>query len=51
MGHVAHNRKMRNVYKTLVKKPEGMRPVGRPRHRGEGNIKMDFKDIWCEVVQ
>jgi hypothetical protein len=32
-GHVAHVGKMRNAYKILVGKPEGKRPLGRPRHR------------------
>jgi len=33
MGHVAHMVEMRNSYKTLVRKPEGKRPLGRQRHR------------------
>jgi hypothetical protein len=33
--------KMRNVYKILVRKTEGKRPLGRPRRRWENNIKMD----------
>jgi hypothetical protein len=32
----------RGAYRALVGKPEGRRPLGRPRHRGEDNIKMDF---------
>jgi hypothetical protein len=35
--------KMRNTYKILVGKPEGKRPLGRPRCKREDNIKMDFK--------
>jgi hypothetical protein len=35
----------RNVYRLLVGKPEGKRPLGRPRHRWIDNIKMDlFRD-------
>jgi hypothetical protein len=33
----------RGVYRFLVGKPEGKRPLGRPRHRWEDNIKMDFR--------
>jgi hypothetical protein len=33
----------RGVYRFLVGKPEGKRPLGRPRHRRENNIKMDFR--------
>jgi hypothetical protein len=29
-------------------KPEGKRPLGRPRHRWEDNIKVDFQDVVCE---
>jgi hypothetical protein len=36
---------MRNVYKILVRKPEGKRPLGRPGHRWEGNIRIDLKEI------
>jgi hypothetical protein len=35
----------RNVYEILVGKPEGKRPLGRPRRRWEGNIRMDLKEI------
>jgi hypothetical protein len=31
----------------LLKKPEGKRPIGRPRPRWEGNIKMDFQEVGC----
>jgi hypothetical protein len=37
--------KMRNVYRILVGKPEWKRPLGRPRHRWEDNIKMDLWKI------
>jgi hypothetical protein len=35
----------RNVYRLLVGKPEGKRPVGRPRHRWVHNIKTDIREI------
>jgi hypothetical protein len=34
-----------NLYRTLVGKPEGKRPLGRPRRRWVDNIKMDHKEI------
>jgi hypothetical protein len=34
----------RNVYKVLMGKPEGKRPLGRPRHRWEDAIRMDLRD-------
>jgi hypothetical protein len=37
----------RGVYRVLVGKPEGKRPLGRPRHRREDNIKMDLKEVGC----
>jgi hypothetical protein len=38
-------REGRGVYRVLVWKPEGKRPLGRPRHRWEDNIKMDLREI------
>ena len=35
----------RGVHKVLVGKPEGKRPVGRPRRRWENNIKMDLQEV------
>jgi hypothetical protein len=35
----------RNAYRMLVGKPEGKRPLGRPRHRWMDNIKMDLREI------
>ena len=35
----------RGVHKVLVGKPEGKRPLGRPRHRWEDNIKMDLEEV------
>jgi hypothetical protein len=40
----------RNVYKLLVGKPEGKRPLGRPRCRWIDNIKMDFLEIGLSVA-
>jgi len=37
-GHIAHMGKSRGVYRVLVVKPEGKRPLGRPRRRWEENI-------------
>jgi hypothetical protein len=41
---------MRNSYKNLVGKPEGKRPLGRPRCRWEDNIKTELKEIGWEGV-
>jgi hypothetical protein len=40
----------RNVYRLLVGKPEGKRPLGRPRRRWIDNIKMDLLEIRVSVV-
>ena len=37
----------RDVYRVLVGKPEGKRPLGRPRRRWEENIKMDLEEVGC----
>ena len=37
----------RGIYRVLVGKPEGKRPLGRPRHRWEDNIKIDLKEVGC----
>jgi hypothetical protein len=40
----------RNTYKILVGNPEGNRPLGRPRHRWEDNIKMGLGEMeWCAM--
>jgi hypothetical protein len=39
--------KRRGVYRVLVRKPEGKRPIGRPRCRWEDNIKMDLQEVGC----
>jgi hypothetical protein len=48
MGEVCStNVEKRNVYRLLVGKPEGKRPLGRPRRRWVINIKMDLREIRC----
>jgi hypothetical protein len=49
-GHVALLGEGRGVYRVLVGKPEGKRPLGRPRHRWEDNIKMDLQEMGCGCV-
>jgi hypothetical protein len=44
-GHVARMGEDRKVYKVLVGKPEGKRPLGRPRHRWEDGIRVDLREI------
>ena len=46
-GHVALMGERRGVYRVLVGKPEGKRPLGRPRRRWEDNIKMDLQEVGC----
>jgi hypothetical protein len=48
-GHVARMGERRGVYRVLMGKPEGKRPVGRPRRRWEDNIKMDLQEVECVV--
>jgi hypothetical protein len=43
-GRVARMGQGRGVYRVLVGRPEGKRPLGRPRHRWEDNIKMDLRE-------
>jgi hypothetical protein len=43
-GHVARMGEQRNAYRLLVAKPEGKRPLGRPRRRWVDNIKIDILD-------
>jgi hypothetical protein len=44
-GHVARMGEVRGSYNILVGRPEGRRPLGRPRHRWEDNIKMDRGEV------
>jgi hypothetical protein len=49
-GHVARMGPKRNAYRLLVGKPEGKRPLGRPRHRWVDNIRMDLVEVgWGDV--
>jgi hypothetical protein len=56
-GHVARMGAGRSVYGILVGRPEGKRPLGRPRRRWEDNINMDLKEIgidganWIRLAQ
>ena len=38
------------MYRVLVRKPEGRRPLGRPRRRWVDNIRMDLQDVGCEYM-
>jgi hypothetical protein len=44
-GHVTRMREKRNVYRILVGKPEGRKPLGRPRRRLVDNVKMNLREI------
>jgi hypothetical protein len=49
-GHVAPMGEKRNAYRLLVEKPEGKRPLGRPRRMWADNIKIDLLEIgWASV--
>jgi len=56
-GHVALNGEGRGVHRVLVGKPEGKRPLGRPRRRWDDNIKTDLQEVgegfgdWMELAQ
>jgi len=45
--HVVHMGEERGVYRVLVGKPEGKRPLGRPRRRWVDNIRMDLQEVGC----
>jgi hypothetical protein len=49
-GHVARMGEGRGVHRVLVGRPEGKRPLGRPRRRWEDNITMDLREIWIDGV-
>ena len=49
-GHAAHMGERRGVYSVLVGKPGGKRPLGRHARRWEDNIKMDFQEVGCGVM-
>jgi hypothetical protein len=46
-GHVARMGEERGVYGVLVGKPEGKRPLGRPRRRWVDNIRLDLQEVGC----
>ena len=53
---MAHMGERRGVHRVLVGKPEGKRPLGRPRHRWEDNTKMDLQEVgrdgdWMVLAQ
>jgi hypothetical protein len=49
-GHVARMGEKRTAYRLFVGKPEGKRPLGRPRRRWVDNIRMDLGEVgWCDV--
>jgi hypothetical protein len=56
-GHVARMGEERKVYKVLVGKAKGKRPLGRPRHRWEDGIRMGLREIglgdmdWIQLAQ
>ena len=56
-GHVARMEEGRGVHKVLMGKPEGKRPLRRPRRRWEDNIKIDLEEIergcgdWMQLAQ
>ena len=55
--HVARMGERRGIGRVLVGKPQGKRPMGRPRRRWEDNIKMDLQEVsyegmeWIELAQ
>jgi hypothetical protein len=57
VGHVARMGEGRSVYRVLLGRTEGKRPLGRPRRRWEVNIKMDLREIgidqanWIQLAQ
>jgi hypothetical protein len=52
VDHVRRKVKLKNSYKILVGKPEYKRPLGKPRHRWEENIRRDLREtgyIWLRI--
>jgi hypothetical protein len=49
-GHVARMEERRGVYRVLVGKPEGKRPLGRPRCKWEDIIKIYYQEVGCGVM-
>jgi hypothetical protein len=56
-GHVVRTGEERDEFRMLVGRPEGRRPLGRPRRRWEDNIKMDLQEVglggmdWIDMAQ
>jgi hypothetical protein len=56
-GYVARTREGRGAYRVFAGRPDGKRPLGRPRRRWEGNIKIDLREIeldganWIQLAQ
>jgi hypothetical protein len=46
-GHVARIVEGRGVYRVLVGKPVGKRPLGRPRRRWDDNVRLDLQEVGC----
>jgi hypothetical protein len=49
-GNVALMGEERGVYRVFVGKPEGRRPLGRPRRRCVDNIRMDLQEVGCRFM-
>jgi hypothetical protein len=49
-GREARKEERRGAYSVLVGKPDGKRPLGRPRHRWKNKIKVDLQEVGWEVV-
>ena len=49
-GHVARMGDEKGVYRVLVGKPEGKKPLGRPRRRWVGNIRTDLLEVGCGYI-
>ena len=50
VGHVARMCEWEGAYRVLVGKPEGRRPLGRPRRRWVDNIRMDLQEVGCGSI-
>jgi hypothetical protein len=57
MGRACSTNEKRNAYRILVRKPEGKRPLGRPRPRWVNNVKTDLREIgwggmdWIDLAE
>jgi hypothetical protein len=49
-GHIGYMGEMRYAYNILVRKYEGKKALGRPRHRWEDNVRIDLREIRCKGV-